>query len=209
MSRRPNSSSVWSKSAASSSKSRTFVGTASARRPRPSILGGGWRRADRASARRVPRRRRRAPAPGQCRARCLGHRRSPGPRGRSGRMRVQRPRCSCASAFRWERRPATPMVAQTPSAGRPSGGDDAMMGAFTPRGNPAWRCRAVGDQAPDFAIQATDGSLVRLAEQRGRKVVLFFYPRDDTPGCTREVCGFRDRMSEIAERGDRRVRRQR
>ena len=59
----------------------------------------------------------------------------------------------------------------------------------------------VGDPAPDFAIQATDGSLVRLAEQRGRKVVLFFYPRDDTPGCTREVCGFRDRMSEIADRG--------
>lgn len=59
----------------------------------------------------------------------------------------------------------------------------------------------VGDQAPDFAIQATDGSLVRLAALRGRKVVLFFYPRDDTPGCTREVCGFRDRMSEIAERG--------
>jgi len=59
----------------------------------------------------------------------------------------------------------------------------------------------VGDQAPDFAIKATDGSLVRLAELRGRKVVLFFYPRDDTPGCTREVCGFRDRMSEIADRG--------
>ncbi len=60
---------------------------------------------------------------------------------------------------------------------------------------------AVGDRAPDFALEATDGSLVRLDEQRGRKVVLFFYPRDDTPGCTREVCGFRDRMSEIAERG--------
>ena len=59
----------------------------------------------------------------------------------------------------------------------------------------------VGDQAPDFTIKATDGSLVRLAELRGRKVVLFFYPRDDTPGCTREVCGFRDRMSEIADRG--------
>ncbi len=60
---------------------------------------------------------------------------------------------------------------------------------------------AVGDQAPGFALEATDGSLVRLDDQRGRKVVLFFYPRDDTSGCTIEVCGFRDRLSEITDRG--------
>ncbi len=59
----------------------------------------------------------------------------------------------------------------------------------------------VGDQAPGFALEATDGSLIRLDDQRGRKVVLFFYPRDDTSGCTIEVCGFRDRLSEIADHG--------
>ena len=75
-----------------------------------------------------------------------------------------------------------------------------MMGRHALRGLRMAMPR-VGDRAPDFELQATDGSLVRLDEQRGRKVVLFFYPRDDTPGCTREACGFRDRMSEIAERG--------
>ena len=59
----------------------------------------------------------------------------------------------------------------------------------------------VGDRAPDFSIEATDGSLVRLGDQRGKKVVLFFYPRDDTSGCTVEVCGFRDRLSDIVDRG--------
>jgi thioredoxin-dependent peroxiredoxin len=49
-----------------------------------------------------------------------------------------------------------------------------------------------GDPAPDFELPADDGSTVRLSELRGRKVVLFFYPKDDTPGCTTEACEFRD-----------------
>jgi peroxiredoxin Q/BCP len=49
-----------------------------------------------------------------------------------------------------------------------------------------------GDAAPDFELPSDDGTSVRLRDLRSRKVVLFFYPKDDTPGCTIEVCEFRD-----------------
>lgn len=49
-----------------------------------------------------------------------------------------------------------------------------------------------GDMAPDFALDSDDGNRVRLADLRGRRVVLYFYPKDDTSGCTKEACGFRD-----------------
>ena len=49
-----------------------------------------------------------------------------------------------------------------------------------------------GDKAPDFELKDTDGNTVRLAGFRGKKVVLYFYPKDDTPGCTIEACNFRD-----------------
>ena len=58
-----------------------------------------------------------------------------------------------------------------------------------------------GDQAPDFAAPATDGGVLRLADFRGRKLVLYFYPMDDTPGCTKESCGFRDDFSELKKLG--------
>jgi peroxiredoxin Q/BCP len=45
-------------------------------------------------------------------------------------------------------------------------------------------------QAPEFALQDQDGATVRLADFRGKKVVLYFYPRDNTPGCTRQACAF-------------------
>lgn len=54
-----------------------------------------------------------------------------------------------------------------------------------------------GDPAPDFSLPADDGSMVRLADLRGRKVVLYFYPKDDTPGCTIEACEFRDVLPRI------------
>jgi len=50
----------------------------------------------------------------------------------------------------------------------------------------------VGVQAPDFTAQDQEGKLVSLQEYRGRKLVLYFYPKDDTPGCTKEACAFRD-----------------
>lgn len=49
-----------------------------------------------------------------------------------------------------------------------------------------------GDLAPDFTLPDANGNLVSLAEFRGKRVVLHFYPRDNTPGCTKEACGFRD-----------------
>jgi len=58
-----------------------------------------------------------------------------------------------------------------------------------------------GDQAPDFAAPATDGGVLRLADFRGRKLVLYFYPMDDTPGCTKQACSLRDSNAEIAARG--------
>ena len=58
-----------------------------------------------------------------------------------------------------------------------------------------------GKKAPAFTLPADDGSKVKLAELRGNPVVLYFYPRDDTPGCTREACAFRDRKSQLAELG--------
>lgn len=56
-----------------------------------------------------------------------------------------------------------------------------------------------GDPAPDFALESDSGETVRLKDLRGRKVVLYFYPKDDTPGCTVEACGFRDRHGDLEE----------
>lgn len=58
-----------------------------------------------------------------------------------------------------------------------------------------------GDPAPDFSAPATDGTQLRLADFSGRKLVLYFYPMDDTPGCTKQACSLRDANREIAARG--------
>jgi peroxiredoxin Q/BCP len=59
----------------------------------------------------------------------------------------------------------------------------------------------VGERAPDFSLRADDGRTIKLSALRGRPVVVYFYPKDDTPGCTREACAFRDRQSEITRLG--------
>jgi peroxiredoxin Q/BCP len=51
-----------------------------------------------------------------------------------------------------------------------------------------------GDTAPDFTLKTDGGGTLRLSDLKGRPVVLYFYPKDDTPGCTKEACGFRDAM---------------
>ena len=58
-----------------------------------------------------------------------------------------------------------------------------------------------GDKAPDFAVSDEGGKTVRLKDLRGKKVVLYFYPKDDTPGCTKEACSFRDSFSKFKKRG--------
>jgi len=55
----------------------------------------------------------------------------------------------------------------------------------------------VGDLAPDFDLVADSGEHVKLSDQRGKRVILFFYPKDDTPGCTRQACGMRDNYAAI------------
>jgi len=52
-----------------------------------------------------------------------------------------------------------------------------------------------GEVAPDFELRADDGSTVTLRQFRGKKVILYFYPKDNTPGCTKEACDFRDSAS--------------
>ncbi|MBL8471071.1 MAG: peroxiredoxin [Rhodocyclaceae bacterium] len=58
-----------------------------------------------------------------------------------------------------------------------------------------------GDPAPDFEGVITNGNTVRLADYRGKKLVLYFYPMDDTPGCTRQACSLRDGYANIADKG--------
>ena len=60
---------------------------------------------------------------------------------------------------------------------------------------------AVGDPAPSFSVKDHTGQIVRLADFDGKQLVLWFYPKADTPGCTLEACGFRDRFSEVEAKG--------
>ncbi len=58
-----------------------------------------------------------------------------------------------------------------------------------------------GDRAPDFALKDANGKLWTLADFSGKTFVLYFYPKDNTPGCTKEACSFRDQYSEFKKRG--------
>lgn len=58
-----------------------------------------------------------------------------------------------------------------------------------------------GNKAPDFTAKDQDGNKVKLSDYKGQKVVLYFYPKDDTPGCTKEACSFRDANSVYKKKG--------
>ena len=58
-----------------------------------------------------------------------------------------------------------------------------------------------GDLAPNFGVPDQDGNLIQLADYKGQKLVLFFYPRDNTPGCTAEVCNLRDNIGLLKKQG--------
>ena len=59
----------------------------------------------------------------------------------------------------------------------------------------------IGQKAPEFTANDQDGKPVSLEEYRGRKVLIYFYPKDDTPGCTREACAFRDNLPNFQKTG--------
>ena len=58
-----------------------------------------------------------------------------------------------------------------------------------------------GDKAPDFELNGSDGQKHKLSDYKGQKVVLYFYPKDNTPGCTKQACSFRDNYKIIEEAG--------
>ncbi|MBI4835876.1 MAG: thioredoxin-dependent thiol peroxidase [Candidatus Abawacabacteria bacterium] len=60
---------------------------------------------------------------------------------------------------------------------------------------------AQGTKAPNFIAQSTSGEMVSLKDFAGKQIVLYFYPKDDTPGCTKEACGFRDTIGDIQAKG--------
>ena len=66
---------------------------------------------------------------------------------------------------------------------------------------------AEGDAAPEFELESDAGETVKLSSLRGKPVVLYFYPKDDTPGCTTQACGIRDVYGEFERAGRGRARR--
>ena len=60
---------------------------------------------------------------------------------------------------------------------------------------------AIGKKAPKFKLVSDDGKEVQLSDFAGQKVVLYFYPKDNTPGCSREACDFRDKLAEFKRKG--------
>jgi peroxiredoxin Q/BCP len=60
---------------------------------------------------------------------------------------------------------------------------------------------AEGKKAPDFTLEDAEGRKVSLSDFKGKDVVVYFYPKDDTPGCTKEACGFRDRWKDLQRAG--------
>ena len=60
---------------------------------------------------------------------------------------------------------------------------------------------AEGKKAPDFTLESAEGGKVSLSDFKGKDVIVYFYPKDDTPGCTKEACGFRDLWKELQRAG--------
>lgn len=65
----------------------------------------------------------------------------------------------------------------------------------------ATRMPEAGEEAPDFTLPNAEDKPIHLADLRGKRVVLYFYPKDDTPGCTAEACSFRDAWQELQDEG--------
>src|SRR5580658_295093 len=94
---------------------------------------------------------------------------------------------------------APPLHAAASSAAPP--GPGAASPAPPPAGDDSARDDLLGKAAPDFTATAQDGSTVHLGALRGKWVIIYFYPKDETPGCTKEACSFRDAWESIARTG--------
>jgi peroxiredoxin Q/BCP len=94
-----------------------------------------------------------------------------------------------------------PPPAPSPGASGTSWGTSQEEEAGPPTAGVGGRGPGVGDMAPAFELPDQTGKTHALAQYRGRKVVLYFYPKDDTPGCTVEACGFRDALGVFDARG--------
>lgn len=100
--------------------------------------------------------------------------------------------------------PPTPPAPPAPPAPAPerTGMEtgDEEGGPTASSGGPADAGPKTGDLAPDFTLSDEQGRSHTLSQYRGQKVILYFYPKDDTPGCTAEACGFRDRLGSFTDR---------
>lgn len=96
--------------------------------------------------------------------------------------------------------PYTPPTPPAPAA-EPTGMEtgDEEGGPTASSGGPADAGPKAGDLAPDFTLSDEQGRSHALSQYRGQKVILYFYPKDDTPGCTTEACGFRDRLGSFTD----------
>jgi thioredoxin-dependent peroxiredoxin len=94
---------------------------------------------------------------------------------------------------------ATEAASASTAASAPSAAPSAS--APSPMASAAASEDIVGKPAPDFTAKAQDGTSVHLAALKGKNVVLYFYPKDETPGCTKEACSFRDAWQDLAKTG--------
>ncbi|HEX8794071.1 MAG TPA: peroxiredoxin [Polyangiaceae bacterium] len=101
--------------------------------------------------------------------------------------------------------PSTPGPQPVPKVDTPAASGSAPTASAAPPASsaaPSTDADAlVGQPAPDFTATAQDGSSVHIAALKGKPVVVYFYPKDETPGCTKEACSFRDAWKDLAKTG--------
>jgi len=96
-------------------------------------------------------------------------------------------------------RTTAPAASSAPAAQAPAAASPAATTTAAATAAPAEEGVVVGKPAPDFTAKAHDGTDITLSALKGKPVVLYFYPKDETPGCTKEACAFRDAWKDLAK----------